>query len=123
MTHPQFRKFSVDWNVYKKVIRLSETEIASHLYSTGDDAVQSTLIHSFPNFLDLPETQMLKAIKSVVTRHINPAIHRMNFGALTQQEFESIKEFLVCIQTLAIDCEFSFPDCHTDLSKVHLKDQ
>ncbi len=123
MTHPQFRKFAIDWSVYKKMTRLPTSEIASHLYSTCDASVQSTLIHSFPNFLELPEDEMLETIESVVTKRVNPAVHRMNFGNLVQHESESIQEFLVRNRTLAIDCEFSCPDCQSDISKVHIKDQ
>ena len=105
------------------MIRLPESEIASHLYSACEDSVQSTLINSFQNFLDLSEAAMLKTIESVVTKRVNPAVHRMNFGALTQHECESIQDFLVRLRTLAIECEFSCPDCQSDISKVHLKDQ
>ena len=123
MTHPQFRKFAIDWSVYKKITRLPTSEIASHLYSTCDASVQSTLIHSFPNFLELPEDEMLETIESVVTKRVNPAVHRMNFSNLVQHESESIQEFLVRNRTLAIDCEFSCPDCQSDISKVHIKDE
>ncbi|CAB4034819.1 Hypothetical predicted protein, partial [Paramuricea clavata] len=103
MTHPQFRKFLIDWTVYKKITRLPTSEFASHLYSTCDESVQNTLINSFPEFLQLPEDQMLKTIESVVTKRANPVVHRMNFGNLTQHESESIQDFLVRIRTLAID--------------------
>ena len=123
MTHPQFRKFAIDWTVYKKITRLPESEIASHLYSACDESVQNTLINSFPTFFELPEDEMLATIESVVTKRVNPAVHRMNFGALTQHESESIQDFLVWIRTLATDCAFSCPNCEADISKVHIKDQ
>ena len=123
MAHPQFRKFAIDWTVYKKITRLPESEIASHLYSACDESVQNTLINSFPNFFELPEDEMLATIESVVTKRVNPAVHRMNFGALIQHESESIQDFLVRIRTLAIDCAFSCPKCEADISKVHIKDQ
>ena len=123
MTHPQFRKFAIDWTVYKKITRLPESEIASHLYSACDESVQNTLINSFPTFFELPEDKMLETIESVVTKRVNPAVHRMNFGALTQHESESIQDFLVRIRTLSIDCAFSCPNCEADISKVHIKDQ
>ena len=117
MTHPQFRKFLIDWTVYKKITRLPTSEFASHLYSTCDDSVQNTLINSFPEFLQLPEDHMLKTIESVVTKRANPVVHRMNFGNLTQHESESIQS------TLAIDCELSCPTCCVNISAMHISDQ
>ena len=123
MTHPQFRKFLIDWTVYKKITRLPTSECASHLYSTCDESVQNTLINSFPTFLQLPEDQMLKTIESVVTKRANPVVHRMNFGNLTQHDSESIQDFLVRIRTLAIDCELSCPTCSVNISAMHIRDQ
>ena len=122
MMHPQFRKFAIDWTVYKKITRLPKSEIASHLYSACNESVQNTLINSFPTF-ELPEDKMLETMESVVTKPVNPAVHRMNFGALTQHESESIQAFLVRIHTLSIDCAFSCPNCEADISKVHNKNQ
>ena len=66
---------------------------------------------------------MLKTIESVVMKRANPAVHQMNFGNLTQHESESIQDFLVCIRTLAIDCEFSCPTCSVNISAMHIRDQ
>lgn len=49
---------------------------------------------------------MLKAIKQVVTKSANPAVHRMNFVNLMQHENELIKDFLVQLCSMAVDCEF-----------------
>ena len=121
MTHPQFRKFIVDWTVYKKITRLPTSEFASHLYSTCDETVKNTLINSFPQFLQLPGDKMLETID--VTKRANPAVHRMNFGNLKQDESESIQDFLVLLRTLAIDCEFCCPTCTANISTIHIRDQ
>ena len=36
---------------------------------------------------------------------------------------ESIKDFLMRIRPLAVDCEFSCPACKTDISSINIKDQ
>ena len=79
MTHPQYRKFLIDWNVYKKITGLPTTQIAPHLYSACDDTVQSSIINSHTNFFELEDT-MLEIIESVATKRANPAVHRMNFS-------------------------------------------
>ena len=47
----------------------------------------------------------------------------MNFGALQQFEHETIQDFEVRLNSASIDCEFSCPNCHYDLSEIHIKDQ
>ena len=113
----------IDWTVYKKITRLPTSEFASHLYSTCDEAVQSTLINFFLQFLQLPEDQVLETIESVVTKRANPVVHRMNFGDLTQHESESIQDFLVRLRTFAIHCEFTCPTCAANISTMHIRDQ
>ena len=43
MTHPQFRKFKIDWNVFKQITEIPHHQIAAQLYSLCDDSVQNTL--------------------------------------------------------------------------------
>ena len=69
------------------------------------------------------EEQLLKTIENIVTKQINPAVHRMNSGALQQFEHETIQDFEVCLNSASIDCEFTCPKCHYDLSEIHIKDQ
>ena len=123
MTHPQFRKFKVDWDVYKKITGLPLNQIPTHLYSTCDEAVQTSLINTLPNFSASDETTLLTTLESIVTKRVNPTIHRMTFASILQQEHESIQDFAIRLRSAAVNCEFSCPNCVTDLSKFHIKDQ
>ena len=96
-------------------------QIPSHVYSACDKTIQNSIVNSHHNFLDMDKTTMLKAIKQVVTKSANPAVHRMNFGNLMQHENELIKDFLVQLCSMAVDCEFICPACSHDLSNI--KDQ
>ena len=69
----------------------------------------------------MDDTAMLNYIEKMVTKSVNPTVHRMNFGNLLQSEGESIKDFLVRICSLAVECEFSCPACKTNISSI--KDQ
>ena len=91
MTHPQYRKFITDWNVYKCMTSFPVQQIPSYLYSACDETVRNSLVNSHRNLFEMDETAMLKAIEQVVTRSANPAVHRMNFGNLMQHENEPIK--------------------------------
>ena len=123
MTHPQFRKFRVDWDVYKQITGLPTNYIANHLYSACCSEVQTSLINTKSNCLSLPENELLDTIQLIVTKQTNPAVHRMNFRRIVQQENETIKEFTVRLRSAAIDCEFSCPSCEADISSPSIKDQ
>ena len=69
------------------------------------------------------KTTMLNAIEQVVTKSVNSPVHRMNFGNLMQHENESIKDFLVRLRFMVVDCEFICPAYSFDLSNSNLKDQ
>ena len=123
MTHPQFRKFLVDWEVYKNITGLPTNHIANHIYSACCSEVQSTLINTNKSWITLHESELLQAIESIVTKVTNPAVHRMGFRNIIQQEGESIKEFVVRLRSAAVDCAFACPSCHFDISATSIKDQ
>ncbi len=123
MTHPQFRKVRTDWDVYKKLCRLPAEHVGPQLYNACDDTVQTSIINSTTDFFSLNEEEMLESIEKIVTKHVNPAVHRMNFGNMTQSETQSIQDFHRLLVSNAVDCEFSCPECNVDISYVNIKDQ
>ena len=123
MTHPQFRKALVDWNVYKAITAIPRNNFTAHLYSACEASVQSSLINAKPDFLELPEEDALKIIEQIVTKLANPAVHRKDFYTIKQSDTESIQEFIVRLQTASPDCEFTCPNCSYDLSEMNIRDQ
>ena len=123
MTHPQFRKALIDWNVYKSITSIPQISLTAHLYSACESVVQSSLINAKPNFLDLDEKDALNFIELIVTKHANPAVHRKDFYTLKQNDTESIQDFVVRLQTASPDCEFACPNCSFDLSETNIMDQ
>ena len=55
------------------------------------------------------EEAMLRALKTMVTKKFNPALHCVTFATQMQSENESIKYFVVRLKSVAMVCEFS---CH-----------
>ena len=102
---------------------LPPSQIGPHLYSACNDTVQHSLVNSHSTFFEMDESAILEVIEKIVTKSVNPAVHRMHFGNLMQSEGESIKDFLMRIRSLAVDCEFSCPACKTDISSINIKDQ
>lgn len=123
MTQPQFRKFQQDWTVYKLITALELSKAAAHLYHTSDEAVQTSLLNTYPDFLTMDEEAALEAIETIVTVRINPAVHRKAFGELSQGEKETIQTFVVRLRSSASDCAFECPNCQHDLASVNIKDQ
>ena len=88
MTHSQFQKFKVDWDVYKQISHIPNINLAAQLY------------HLCSNFFTLTESDILQTLKSIVTKHSNPADHHLNFSNLYQHEHESIKDYFVRLKDL-----------------------
>ena len=99
------------------------SQIGPHLYNACNDTVQHSLVNSHPTFFEMDESAMLSVTEKIVTKSMNPAVHWMNFGNLLQSEGKSIKDFLVRLRSLAVDCEFSCLACKTDISSINIKDQ
>ena len=123
MTHPQFRKFLVDWKVYRMITALPAGELTVHLYSACAPDVQNSVINTIPDFLEKDEASALDALEQLVTKRINPTVHRMGFTSIRQGDQETVKDFLVRLKSSSIECQFECPKCKEDLSTVNIRDQ
>ena len=123
MTHPQFRKFRMDWSVFKKITNIPDNQIHAHIYSSCDDTVQNSLVNTVTDFFTLTEDQLLPTLKQIVTKKSNPAVHRLKLTSLQQSPGETIKDYVIRLKSIVPDCEYVCPHCDTNLSPAHLKDQ
>ena len=123
MTQSQFRQFENDWRVYKQLINLQPDKLVLHLYNACEDSVRNTITNAHPDFLSKTEDQALETIKSIVTHKVNPAVHRKAFTSIIQNDQETIQTFLVRLRSAAVECSYSCPSCHYDLSETNIKDQ
>ena len=123
MTHQQFRKIKIDWAVYKEIVSLPDSHVQNHLYSACAEEVQNSLINYNPDCLSMSEENFLNAIEKIVTKSINPSVHKMSFRKMYQKENESIKDYVIRLKSFAVDCEFTCPSCKVDISEINIKDQ
>ena len=123
MTLQQYRKFLIDWNVFKQITGITDTQITVQLYSCCDDAVQNSIVNTVPDIFSVSEKDLLKSIEETVTKRSNPTVHRMNFAAITQNQHETVQDYLIRLKSSAPDCEFSCPGCNFDLQPNHIRDQ
>ena len=123
MTHPQFRKFKIDWDLFKHITAILSDQITAQLYNFCDDLVQNSIINTVTDVFQQDEPSLLQVIENIVTKRSNPTVHRMHFGSLAQTPTESIQAYLVRLKSPALDCEFSCPECRYDLVPINVKDQ
>ena len=116
LTRPQFRKFKVDWGVYKSISGIEEGHIAAQIYSICDAHVQNSIINTHPDFFKESESEIMNLLEKLVTKSAKPTVHRMAFYGITQAENESMSDYLVRLNALAQDCEYTCPKCRHDLA-------
>ena len=118
MTQHEFRKFKVDWSVYKKITQLPEGQTGVQMYAACDNTVQSAIVNSIGNiFFEMKENDILTYLENTVTQKSNPAVHRLTFSAI-QQNDSTIQKFLQKLKASAKDCEFECPQWKFDMKQT-----
>ena len=118
MTSAEFRKFKLDWQVYKTIRNFLSNQIVPKFYSSCEAEVQNSIINTYPDFLTKEEDDIVQLIEKIVTKQANPAVHRLTFRNIDQLENETINSFLVRLKSSSNECEFECPQCHYDLSSI-----
>ena len=123
MTSQQFRKFKIDWEVFTRMSNMPPTQASIQLYNCADEAVQNSIINTYPNFFSDKPDRLMDQLESLVTQKSNPMVHRLSFASMTQSLGESIQQFVVRLRGAAQDCDFTCPCCNYNLSDFYIKDQ
>ena len=76
-TPSQFRKFIVDWNIYKSEKKIHGIQCNKLLYCACAEDLQCSVINGMPNFLESTEEVLLDYIKSIATQSSNPTVYRL----------------------------------------------
>ena len=123
MTKPQFRKFLIDWSVFKQITALVGKQSLAQLYNCCEEAVQNSIVNTIPDIFSVTEEKLLQEIEAIVTKTSNPSVHRMSFASIVQNSDENIQDYVIRLRSSAPDCEFVCPSCEFDISDEHIKDQ
>ena len=123
MTKPQFRKFKMDWEMFKRGTQLPQHQVNAYLYNCCDPHVQSQLVNGATNMITTSEEDLILALEGLVTKKSNPTVHRLQFSSLYQQEKETIKNYVLRLRAASPDCAFSCYSCQADLQSSHIMDQ
>jgi len=89
LTHPEFRKFKVDWSVYKQLTNVPSSQLPAQIYSACDANIQTTIINTVDNFFSLSEKEIMEKLEKIVTKRSNPAVHRLAFSNISRKTKQS----------------------------------
>ena len=93
------------------------------LYNCADEAVQTSIINTYPKFFSEEPNRLMGMLEALVTQKSNPMVHRLSFASISQGPGESVQQFVICLRGTAQDCYFICPICKHDLSSIYIKDQ
>ena len=121
----KFRKFVIDWKIYKTENNILGPKCNTLLYSACDENLQSNIINGLPRFLEESEENLLEYMKNVATQHSNPTVYRLEFQKLEQLNSQSIDQYIDHLRDKAVDCEFICPSrtCNFDYSEFAIRDR
>ena len=121
----QFRKFLIDWDIYKSEHGIIGVKCNKLVYSACDETLQNSIINGVPGFLEIPEEKLIQYIKDTATKMSNPTVYRLSFQRLDQLEHHSIDQYVDTLRDKAIDCEFVCPSesCQYNYAEFAIRDR
>ena len=93
------------------------------LYNCANEAIQNSIINTYPEFFKTSPNKLLGMHEVLVTRKSNSMVHQISFSSITQSDNEAIQNYVVWLWPEAWDCDFICPNCHPDLPYMYTKDK
>ena len=118
-----WRKFLADWAIFKRIANIPPANYSVELYMCCSEQLQSAIYSSCPSFTEISESELLNIIDQLVMKPKNRAATRKKFQSLAQQPGEGIVDYMTRILQAAADCAYSCPNCKTDMTDEHARDQ
>ena len=113
MTPEQFQKFSIDWDLFTKMINLPTAQSNIQLYNCAHEFIQNSIIKTYPKFFNMNPSKLLDMLEVLVMQKSNRMVHQISFSSIIQSHNESGAQ----------DCNFICLKCDHDLSSVYIKVQ
>ena len=123
MMTQQFWKFRIDWDRFTRMINLRTAQTNVQLYNCADEAVQNSIINTYPGFFNTSPNKLLDMLKALVTRKSNPMVHWILFSLIAQSDNGTVQNYVVWLRSEARDHDFICPNCHHDLYHIYIRDQ
>ena len=114
VTSDEFQRFKADWKMLKQLDNISERDATVNLYGKLEDPVRTALYAhmSYDDIMGLNEEQFLDKLEEIVTNKVNPGVCRSQFNGLSQNDGESLKDFMIRLQSKARECRFTCFKCN-----------
>lgn len=116
--------FNDEWTRYKKMCNIAATDedsIRLELRASCSSEVNKLLFEYIgASVLDASsETELLGHIKTVAVKTIHKEVHRLAFHAMSQDQGESVTQFVARLKAKAFLCSFEVPcTCCTPTEKI-----
>ena len=98
ITSQQFQKFRIDWEVFARMTNMPPAQTNIQLYNYADEAVQTSIINTYPKFFSEEANSLMGMLEALVTQKSNPMVHRLSFASISQGQGESVQQFVVCLK-------------------------
>ena len=90
MTTQQSRKFRIDWDIFTRMTNLPTAQTNVQLYNCADEAIQNSIINTYPDFFNTSTKKLLDMLVVLVTQKSNHMVHQILFSSITQSNNEAI---------------------------------
>ena len=96
--------FLIDCNVFKPITAITAIYTTVQLYRYCNDSIQNSLVGTTLDILSICRKDLLESIESTVTKRSNSTVYQIDFASITQDQYESIQDYLFCVKSSAPDC-------------------
>ena len=90
----KFRKFTIDWAIYKAEHHITGSKCNTLLYSACDESLQNNIINGLVNFINESEETLLDYIRCAATQQSNPTVYRLEFQKINQSDSQNIDQYV-----------------------------
>ena len=122
MNSSEFRMYTKDWRDFKTLTRFTDEQLVLQMRLNMDADLKRAIDTNLgERWNTLSVEDALSAIKSTIKHTSNPAVFRKDFDGMTQNNGESVREFVTRLRSCALDCEYVCPfDESHDLTEYHI---
>ena len=122
MNSHELRTYTKDCNDFKKLTACTDEQAVLQMRLNMDEPLKQAVDANYADVWDnYTVKEALDAIGTILQRTTNPVVYRKQFDVMTQNNGESVKEFITRLKICAADCAFFCPfDGTHNLTEYHM---
>ena len=119
-----YRTFCKDWADYRQLTGEEDGRLVVQIRLACDTQLKQAIDTLYGDtWRTFTVEQALTEIGHITQRTSNRAVKRKTFTKLTQQDNESVRDFVIRCKQVATECNFACPCCDADLTNWMLTDK